>query len=155
MATPPETEDQKWANSQRHLTNVSTGLTAAGAAALGAMLGGKTKAGKKILPKALHKKLKTGKADDVRNSIALASMVGGVASGAHWSKKLKSDAKKPPEQPKVIVVPQDAAVNYAKAMHIEKGVVTATVRNGVRGAQYSVRSGYRKPKRLWLKGVTR
>jgi hypothetical protein len=106
---------RQWERKQRRITDVSTGLTAAGAAGLGALLAGKTKAAGKVLPKALHHKLQSGKADDVRNAVALASMVAGVASGVHWSKKLKEDSEKP------VIVKAD---NLARVIPVdlEKGI---------------------------------
>lgn len=104
--------EKRWAAAQRRINNSSTALTAVGAGALGATLAGKTKLAGKVLPKRAHKALNTARADDIRNTIALASMTSGVLSGIHWSGKLKRDAD--PEAAK-----RDAAAkakNLAKAM---------------------------------------
>ena len=158
MAATDPIDDQKWANRQRHLTDATTGLTAAGATALGVMLAGKTKAGKKVLPKKLYQKLNTERADDLRNTVALASMIGGVASGAHWSKKLKSDAERPAAP--AVPVPQDKALNMAKAMgtDIDKALVAGGIRVGRKypwARHVSYRGYIRNPNRKYLKGVTR
>lgn len=138
---PVDPEDRSWALKQRHITDASTALTAAGAVGLGAMLAGKTKSAKKVLPKGVHRKLQSGKADDLRNTIALASMVGGVASGAHWSKKLKRDAEKP-------VTPQEAAANLATASKadIEKAIVAAGVGRSPTGKLFMRNATIRRPR---------
>lgn len=142
-APPKSQQDIDWAKHQRRLTDVSTGLTAAGATGLGVMLAGKTRAAKRFLPKRTYKKLQSGKADDLRNTIALASMIGGVASGAHWSKKLKRDAD-----------PVQQANNLAKAMaeDIEKALglrprsplFPSSVVNRANGQAFMRRGGYRR-----------
>ena len=130
--------DIDWAKHQRRLTDVSTAMTAAGATGLGAMLAGKTKLARKVMPAKLHAKLQSGKADDVRNSIALASMIGGVASGAHWSKKLKRDAQAS------VPTPQQQAENLAKAMMGSPGGLTrSSVVRSIRGPVIR-RASYRR-----------
>ena len=116
VATAPA--EAQWARKQAHLTDLSTGLTAAGATALGLGLAGKTKAAGKVLPKRLHRDLQSSKGDDVRNSVALASMVAGTASGVNWSKKLRRDAD--PE--KAAMKDQEKALNLAKAMDVGEGL---------------------------------
>jgi len=124
-------EEKQWAKKQVRINDVTTGLTAAGATALGAALAGKTKLGKKVLSPKMYERMKSGKADDIRNTIALASMAGGAASGVHWAKKLRSDAEKPP------LTPRQKAANVAAASKpeiekalLEKGISTSTVVRG-------------------------
>lgn len=137
--------EAQWARKQVHLTDVSTGLTGLGAAALGLGIAGKTKAAGKVLPKKLHRKLQSHRSDDIRNSIALASMVAGTASGVNWSKKLRRDAD--PEKK----MTQEQALNLAKAMNVElekAWVPSTTVRLG-QGALATRRASFRGPaKRL-------
>jgi hypothetical protein len=134
METKPvqPVDEKEWAKKQEHINNVSTAATAIGATALGTMLAGKTKAGKKILGVKLHHKLQSGRADDLRNSIALASMISGVASGVNWQKKLRADAEKPP------LTPRQKAANIAAASQpqiekalLEKGIRSSTVVRGL------------------------
>jgi hypothetical protein len=133
--TPTAETEAKWAKKQVHLTDLSTGLTGAGAAALGLGIAGKSKAAGKVLPKKLHRYLQSGKGDDVRNSVALASMVAGTASGVNWSKKLRRDA----DPNKAVVSEQEKALNLAKAW-----VPSTTVR-GVAGALSTRRASFRGP----------
>jgi hypothetical protein len=137
--------DQKdWSEKQRRITDATTGITALGAGALGAAIAGKTKTAGKVLPKKVHRALRSGKADDVRNSIALASMLGGVYSGINWSKKLRSDAQSPPEgTPAAQREAMRRAVNYAAAMDIEKGIVPSSIMPTIRGLRMR-RSYYRR-----------
>jgi len=143
--TPNAETEAKWAKKQVHLTDLSTGLTGAGAAALGLGIAGKSKAAGKVLPKRLHRYLQSGKGDDVRNSVALASMVAGTASGVNWSKKLRRDAD--PER----AMTQEKALNLAKAMNtdLEKAWVPSTTVRAARGALSTRRASFRGPaKRL-------
>lgn len=87
----PSEED--WTRKQERLTRLSSALTGVGAASLGTMLAAKTKAGKKILPKKVHRKLNTARADDVRNTIALASLATGAVSSHKWANKMKRDVQ--------------------------------------------------------------
>ena len=117
-------------------------MTAVGATALGGMLAGKTKLAGKVLPHKLHLALKTGKADDARNTVALASMLTGVASGVNWSKKLRRDA-----DPEAAAAAQTKAANLAKAMSgdVTKGIIpSAVARTASTGALTMRRAGYRR-----------
>ena len=125
-------EEKQWAKKQVRINDVTTGLTAAGATALGAALAGKTKLGKKVLSQKMYDRMRSSQADDIRNTIALASMAGGAASGVHWAKKLRSDAEKPP------LTPRQKAANIAAASKpdiekalLEKGISTSTVVRGL------------------------
>lgn len=132
MANQPQgVDDRHWSLNQKRITDTTTALTAAGALGLGGMLAGKTKAAKKVLPKKVHEALRSGNADDVRNTIALASMVGGVASGIHWSKKLKSDAQN--AEPVQNRLAKAAAV--AEHMEIGKGIVASGYARTIRGVR--------------------
>jgi hypothetical protein len=97
------------------------------------MLASKTKIAGKVLPKKLHQAARSGKADDVRNSVALASMAAGVASGVNWSKKLKRDSD--PEKAKMTA--KSKAENLAKAMRgdFDKGMVSSSVVRTPSGAK--------------------
>lgn len=144
-ATQTDPVEAQWAKKQVHLTDLSTALTGAGAAALGLGIAGKSKAAGKVLPKRLHTYLKSGKGDDVRNSVALASMVAGTASGVNWSKKLRRDAD--PEKK----MAEEKALNLAKAMSadLEKAWVPSTTVRAARGALSTRRASFRGPaKRL-------
>jgi hypothetical protein len=129
----PSPADAQWARKQAHLTDASTVLTGLGAGALGLGLAGKTKAAGKVMPKRLHRALQSSKSDDVRNSVALASMVAGTMSGINWSKKLKRDADP------VKAAAQDRALNLAKAWN-----PSTTVR-GTAGALSTRRASFRGP----------
>lgn len=85
--------DEEWTRKQEKLTRLSSHLTAAGATGLGVMLAAKTKMGKKVLPKKITQAANSGKGDDIRNTVALASMITGAASGRKWAKKMDTDVK--------------------------------------------------------------
>lgn len=139
MTTSPSADptEAQWAKKQVHLTDLSTALTGMGAGALGLGIAGKSKAAGKVLPKRLHTYLKSGKGDDVRNSVALASMVAGTASGVNWSKKLRRDAD--PEKA--------AAESKEKAANLAKAWASSTVVRGARGALSTRRATFRGPAR--------
>jgi hypothetical protein len=141
---PQKTQaDIDWAKHQRRLTDVSTALTAAGATGLGVMLAGKTRAAKRFLPKPTYKKLQSGKADDLRNTIALASMVGGVASGAHWSKKLKRDAT-PEQQAANLATASKADIEKALGLKPRSPLFPSSIVNRANGQAFMRRGGYRR-----------
>lgn len=148
-----ELDEQAWARKQKRISNTSTALTAAGATALGTMLAGKTKAAKKVLGPKIHRKLQSGKADDLRNTVALASMVSGVASGVNWSKKLAADAKKASAAASGGDGVEKAA-NYAAAMDISKGIVPSGARATLRGLRPR-RAYYRRTPLPRVPGMTR
>jgi hypothetical protein len=142
-AAPSTQADIDWAKHQRRLTDASTALTAAGAVGLGAMLAGKTRAAKAVLPKKLHAKLQSGKADDLRNSVALASMIGGVASGAHWSKKLKRDAD-PAQRAANLATASKADIEKALGLRPRSPLFPSSVVNRASGKAFMRRGGYRR-----------
>lgn len=145
-AVPPaDPTEAKWAKKQVHLTDLSTGLTGLGAAALGLGIAGKTKAAGRVLPKKLHHKLQSSKSDDIRNSIALASMVAGTASGVNWSKKLRRDADP--------AKAQENALNLAKAMNadLEKGWMGPAMVRAPGGALRMRRASFRGPAKKMLR----
>ena len=154
--TPPEKseEERSWARHQRNLTMATTGLTAAGAAAMGGMLAGKTKVGRKVLPAAIHSRLTSARADDVRNSIAMASMLGGVASGASWYKRLNQDSMTADQRAEY---EHRKATNMAMAMRpqiqgeIDKAYamptsVSTAYRTGRQGSRVLRRATLRRPR---------
>jgi hypothetical protein len=124
--------DRDWTQQQERLTRLSGNLTTAGAVTLGALMAGKTKAGRKVLPKKIHRKLNTDAADDTRNAIALASMVAGAASARKWANKMRDDVAVSDA-----LNDMDRAHNYAKAMEddIFKAIIPSAVvryRSGLR-----------------------
>lgn len=146
-------EDLRWSKQQRRLTEATTAATATGATALGLMLAGKTKVGGRVLPKKVRDKLRTERADDVRNTIALAGMVGGVASGANWARKLKRDTD--PSRP--VVTPEQKAANLAAAMKtdLSKGWSRSTTVRRPMGAISRRRASFRGPAKKLVRRVIR
>lgn len=117
-------QEKDWTKEQERLTRASGNLTAAGAVALGGLMAGKTKAARKVIPKKLHKKLSSEKADDVRNSIALASMVTGALSARKWANKMRDDVAVTNAVESI-----DQANNLAKAIgdDVFKGIIPSAI----------------------------
>lgn len=144
-------DDERWAKRQRTINNLATAATGTGAAALGVALAGKSKAAGKVLPKRLHRALQSDKADDVRNTVALASMLGGTASGIHWTKRLSQDATDP--QVRASNVSRAVKREVKQAVESEKAKLAKGMRQaavvrtiGQEGFKvHSRRGGYARP----------
>ena len=140
-----ERNSRDWADKQRKITDATTALTAAGALTLGASLAAKRKIAGRILPPKWHERMRSSDADDIRNTIALAGMTGGVVSGVHWSKKLREDAMTEHQRQQAAL---KNAGNYARATKddLAKGIVASGIsftRKGLRPR----RAFYRRPSR--------
>ncbi len=140
-------DDKRWADRQKRINDLTTAATATGAAALGGALAGKTKVAGKVLPRKVHAALRTDKADDVRNTIALASMVGGTVSGLNWRTRLSSDAMDP--QVRASNVSRAVKREVTRAVESEKeklakGMVSPTTATtwGREGMKRHARRGY-------------
>jgi hypothetical protein len=140
-------DDPDWARKQERLTRLSTALTGTGAVTMAALLAGKSKVGRKVLPPKVHSALSSSQADDARNTVALASMVTGVMSGRSWAKKLHEDAA---VGDAVRSHERERARNLAAALGppqapVTKGIVTGSVVRTARGAKVTRRALYRRP----------